>query len=289
MNMLAAVAAAARRRLGGPRRRGPGAQPGPEPADHGHERARPRPCAVGHEVRPSSSAACPRCCSSRRCRRDLRIAGLVLAGVALFWVWGVGSAALALADTDMPGEAPDPHRRRARPDRDGGLHRRRGRRDHPVAPPCCATRVCPEWPRWRCPSRSPRRAALVVQFVAFGAAAREAQAAMPAAGTRRRFGRRRSMVAAELVERRLAAPPPLAGVPPQLGARSGPDADAGLPAGTACRRRVRRPARPRQLRRPLPAHLRRAADGLDAARRARPPLGLRVRSVLLLRQVRSDV
>ena len=38
---------------------------------------------------------------------DLRIAaGLVLVGVGLLWVWGVGSAALALADTDMPGEAP---------------------------------------------------------------------------------------------------------------------------------------------------------------------------------------
>ena len=32
--------------------------------------------------------------------------GLTLAGIAAFWVWGVGSAALSLVDTDMPGEAP---------------------------------------------------------------------------------------------------------------------------------------------------------------------------------------
>ena len=64
---------------------------------------------------------------------DLRVARLVFAGVVLLWVWGVGSAALALADTDMPGEAPDSRRGGARPDRAGGVHRRRGRRDRPVA------------------------------------------------------------------------------------------------------------------------------------------------------------
>ena len=42
----------------------------------------------------------------RRCRRSSTSPDRSLAGVALFWVWGVGSAALALADTDMPGEAP---------------------------------------------------------------------------------------------------------------------------------------------------------------------------------------
>ncbi len=37
---------------------------------------------------------------------QLHIAALVLLAFALLWVWGVGSAVLALADTDMPGEVP---------------------------------------------------------------------------------------------------------------------------------------------------------------------------------------
>ena len=36
----------------------------------------------------------------------LGTAGLTLAGILALWVWGVGSAALALVDTDMPGEPP---------------------------------------------------------------------------------------------------------------------------------------------------------------------------------------
>ncbi len=32
--------------------------------------------------------------------------GFAFAGLVLLWVWGVGSAALAIADTDMPGEEP---------------------------------------------------------------------------------------------------------------------------------------------------------------------------------------
>jgi hypothetical protein len=32
--------------------------------------------------------------------------GATLAGLVLLWLWGIGSAALAIADTDMPGETP---------------------------------------------------------------------------------------------------------------------------------------------------------------------------------------
>ncbi len=32
--------------------------------------------------------------------------GMTIAGLVLFWMWGAGSALLALYDTDMPGEAP---------------------------------------------------------------------------------------------------------------------------------------------------------------------------------------
>ena len=63
----------------------------------------------------------------------LGTAGLTLAGIVAFWVWGVGSAALAVIDTDMPGEPPLPRRRRPRARRAGGLRRRRGRRDPAVA------------------------------------------------------------------------------------------------------------------------------------------------------------
>ena len=121
-----------RRRLGGPGRRGPGAQPGPEPAVHGHERARPRPGAVGHEVlvpraRRVGAHAAVGAAVAAPCRRIGRRRIRALLGVGS----GVGRA--RAGRHRHAGRSSDARRGRARADRDGRLRRRRGRRDRPVA------------------------------------------------------------------------------------------------------------------------------------------------------------
>ena len=55
--------------------RGAAAEPRSEPAVHGHERARPGQVAVGHEVVVHRPGPVRAGCSSRRCRRQLRVAG----------------------------------------------------------------------------------------------------------------------------------------------------------------------------------------------------------------------
>lgn len=150
---------------------------------------------------------------------QLHVAGSVIAGFALFWVWGVGSAVLALADTDMPGEA----RTRA-----GAAHALIAMVAY-VAGAAGAIVLSLDIARhtdmsgvatWALPIAMIAAAALVVQFVAFGAAAREARASAPGAGP--------APPAAEPAAP--AAQPPAGGVPPQLGASVGAP-PAGRPAG----------------------------------------------------------
>ena len=200
------------------------------------------------------------------------VAGLVVAGVALFWVWGVGSARWRSPTPTCPGEAPT---------RAGAAHALiamvayvAGAAGAIVLSLDHAAQRTVGVATWALPISIIAAVALVVQFVAFGAAAREARASTPAAAA--------AVPAAEPSRRppsraRAAAPPAAGGVPPQLGA----DAGVRPPARSAAAARGRgpdgppaAPARPRQLRRPLPARLRRAAHGLDAARRARPALVL---------------
>ena len=147
----------------------------------------------------------------------LGTAALTLAGMAAFWLWGVGSALLALSDTDMPGEPPS---------RAGSVHAVLALVAY-VAGVAGAIALSVVLLRgddtqglavWALPLALTAAAAMAVQFVAFGAAAREAReareaAALAAAGPgsrrRRRRGRR---------TRRAGRPPQLAGVPPQLAA-----------------------------------------------------------------------
>ena len=145
----------------------------------------------------------------------LDMGALALTGLALLWVWGMGSAALALADTDLPGEEPT---------RAGAWHvwialvayvagvagaivlSLALRSDDATAGVA----------RWALPIALAAAVALVAQFAGFGAAARQARsaAALPPgdpsgapAGT--------------------AAP----GVPPQLGAGQGSAGRPGRGAG----------------------------------------------------------
>jgi Protein of unknown function (DUF998) len=155
---------------------------------------------------------------------QLALAGWVLPGVVLFWVWGVGSAALALADTDMPGEPPSSA---------GAAHALIAMVAY-IAGAAGAIVLSFTMLRdeaisgvatWALPVSIAAAVALVVQFVAFGAAAREARAAAPLAVA----------VAAPVAARKppvwdavAAAPAPaiarqLASVPPQLGARAAAD------------------------------------------------------------------
>ena len=100
--------------------------------------------------------------------------GAALAGLVLFWIWGGGSAALALVDTDMPGETPS---------RAGAAHTWIAlvayvagvagaivlslalRGDEATAGVA----------RWALPIALAAAVALVVQFAGFAAAARQAQ------------------------------------------------------------------------------------------------------------------
>ncbi len=98
----------------------------------------------------------------------------------LFWVWGVGSAILALADTDMPGEPPT---------RAGAAHALIALVAY-VAGAAGAVALSlavrgedatAGVARWALPIALAAAVALVVQFVAFGSAAREARSAAAAA------------------------------------------------------------------------------------------------------------
>ena len=145
----------------------------------------------------------------------LGTAALTLTGMAAFWVWGVGSALLALSDTDMPGEPPS---------RTGSVHAVLALVAY-VAGVAGAIVLSVVLLRgddtaglavWALPLALTAAAAMAVQFVAFGAAAREAReareaAALAAAGSGPRGGTCRR-------PRRRAPPPQLAGVPPQLAA-----------------------------------------------------------------------
>ena len=151
---------------------------------------------------------------------QLHVAGSVVAGFALFWVWGVGSAVLALADTDMPGEAPT---------RAGAAHALIAMVAY-IAGAAGAIVLSLGIARhtdmsgvatWALPISIVAAVALVVQFVAFGAAAREARASAPGAGH-----------AASAGPSAPAAPPPAGGVLPQLGASAGA-VPGGRPDGAA--------------------------------------------------------
>ena len=140
---------------------------------------------------------------------------LALSGLALLWVWGVGSAALALADTDLPGEEPT---------RAGAAHAWIAlvayvagvagavvlslalRSDDATAGVA----------RWALPIALAAAVALVAQFAGFGAAARQARSA-----------------AADPPGNPSDAPAGTAGlgVPPQLGAGPGSAGLAGRGAG----------------------------------------------------------
>jgi Protein of unknown function (DUF998) len=111
------------------------------------------------------------------------VTGWVLPGAALFWVWGLGSAALALADTDMPGEPPTST---------GAAHAMIGLVTY-VAGASGAILLSLTMLRneaaaggWALSLAVIAAAAMVVQFVAFGAAAREARSAAPAPFTAER-------------------------------------------------------------------------------------------------------
>jgi hypothetical protein len=162
---------------------------------------------------------------------DLRVTRLAFAGVVLLWVWGTGSAVLALADTDMPGEAPTPA---------GRAHAVIALVAY-IAGATGAIVLSSTMLRhaglsgiatWALPISITAAAALAVQVVAFGAAAREAPAGMAAGSA---TPAPPETVAAEPVSPAVA-PPLAAGVPPQLGTetrvgtRAAPRA---RPAGTA--------------------------------------------------------
>ena len=106
----------------------------------------------------------------------LGTAGLTLAGIAAFWVWGVGSAALAVLDTDMPGEPPS---------RAGAAHALVALVAY-VAGVAGAIllslvllgeRDTSSLGVWALALALTAAVAMAAQFVAFGAAAREARAA----------------------------------------------------------------------------------------------------------------
>ncbi|NLE22813.1 MAG: DUF998 domain-containing protein [Actinobacteria bacterium] len=114
----------------------------------------------------------------------LGTAGLTLAGILALWVWGVGSAVLALVDTDMPGEPPS---------QAGVAHAVIALVAY-VCGAAGAVVLSVSLVRddatagvgvWALPLALFAVAAMVLQFVAFGAAARAARSgssAAPAAG-----------------------------------------------------------------------------------------------------------
>ncbi len=165
--------------------------------------------------------------------------GLMLVGMAAFWVWGVGSALLALSDTDMPGEPPS---------RAGSVHAVLALVAY-VAGVAGAIALSVVLLRgddtqglavWALPLALTAAAAMAVQFVAFGAAAREAReareardaATLAAAGS----GLVQAPAAAPAAVAATAAPvapPQLAHVPPQLAAGLAGSPVRPSPAGRA--------------------------------------------------------
>jgi hypothetical protein len=178
-------------------------------------------------------------------------AGLTLAGILAFWVWGVCSAALSLIDTDMPGEPAS---------QSGAVHA-------VVAALACVcgttgalvlsaalvrTDATAGTGTWALPLALLALAAMVLQFVAFGAAAQqargEAAAPAPAAPIVTAPVAAAPIVTAPGADQAAAMPaaaaapaPPQLGVPPQLGAPSGAAAvnrpargrEAGAPGASA--------------------------------------------------------
>ena len=181
---------------------------------------------------------------------ELRGEVLYLVAAVLLWVWGLGSAVLAVADTDMPGEPPTST---------GAAHAiialvayvagaagaiiLSAAMLHPAGLSGLAV--------WALPVSITAAAALVVQFVAFGAQAREARSAAAGASVPGvvRAGAPAAMPApaATMPASVVVAPPapaPLAaGVPPQLGAAPAATAPA-APAATAPAVSLPRPDRP---------------------------------------------
>ena len=166
---------------------------------------------------------------------QLHVAGSVVAGFALFWVWGVGSAVLALADTDMPGEAPT---------RAGAAHALIAMVAY-VAGAAGAIVLSLDIARhtdmsgvatWALPISIIAAVALVVQFVAFGAAAREARASAPGAGPAPPAAGPAPPAPADLRRRPLRRRPPAcrrsSALPPALRRPAGPAprSPAGPPA-----------------------------------------------------------
>ncbi len=153
---------------------------------------------------------------------QLHVAGLVLLAVALLWVWGVGSATLALADTDMPGEAPT---------RAGAAHALialvayvAGAAGAILLSFAMLNGALSGVAAWALAISVSAAVALVVQFVAFGAAAREARVSAPAPLAAGSPASPASTVVREagagVPSSPAVAQPLAAGVPPQLGAGS---------------------------------------------------------------------
>lgn len=147
------------------------------------------------------------------------VAGSALAGIPLFWLWGAGSAALALADTDMPGETPT---------RAGKAHVLIAMAAYLagvtgallVSFALGGDQATAGIAHWALPLAAVAALAMVVQFVAFGAAAREARASAASASAPA------SAPSAGSAASVAAAPPPLSGAAPQLRTAAGPVAVA---------------------------------------------------------------
>jgi hypothetical protein len=161
----------------------------------------------------------------------LGTAALTLAGLLAFWVWGVGSAVLAVIDTDMPGEPPS---------RAGAAHAVVALVAY-VAGVAGAIllslvllgeRDISSLGVWALALALTAAAAMVAQFLAFGAAAREARAAAasPAASPNAGVAPAASATP-ETAAVSAAVPPPLVGVPPQLGPGGSGQATGRAPGG----------------------------------------------------------
>jgi Protein of unknown function (DUF998) len=147
--------------------------------------------------------------------------GITLAGIVAFWIWGVGSAALAVIDTDMPGEPPS---------RAGAAHALLALVAY-VAGVAGAMLLSLELlgrgdtgglAVWALALALAAAAAMMAQFVAFGAAAREARVAASSASVTpaAAMAPAAAMGPATAVAP-ATTPPPLAAIPPQL-ATAGP-------------------------------------------------------------------
>ena len=148
---------------------------------------------------------------------ELRVEGGFLVAAILLWVWGLGSAVLAVADTDMSGEPPTSA---------GAAHAIVALVAY-VAGACGAVVLSAAMLHgsgltglavWALPISVTAAAALVVQFVAFGAQAREARSVAPAPAVLPALPASAVELPSPAVELPPAPPPLAAGVPPQLAA-----------------------------------------------------------------------